>query len=80
MAAIKVYSTEYCPWCHKLKDYLKDKKIAFDAIDIGKDEKARNELFKKSGQLAVPQTEINGKIIVGFDRAAIDAEVAKMKK
>lgn len=69
---IKVYSTQTCPWCHKLKEFLKEKNIDFEDIDVSSDEKARNEMLKKSGQLGVPQIDINGKIIVGFDKEAIE--------
>lgn len=76
---IKVYSTETCPWCVRLKDYLKSKKIKFKEIDVSEDPAAANEMMEKSGQMGVPQIEINGKIIVGFDKEAIDEELAKIK-
>ena len=77
---IKVYTTPTCPWCHKLKDYLKEKGIKFTNIDVSSDEDAAAAMIEKSGQMGVPQTEINGRIIVGFDKDAIDAELAKIKK
>ena len=80
MAEIKVYSTPTCPWCVKLKEYLDEKKVKYKNIDVSVDQKAASEMVKKSGQMGVPQTEINGKIIVGFDKEAIDAELAKSKE
>lgn len=80
MAKIKVYSTPSCPWCYRLKDFLKEKKIKFEEIDVSKDHKAAQEMIKKSGQMGVPQIEINGKIIVGFDKEAIEKELEKIKK
>jgi glutaredoxin 3 len=77
--AVKVYSTEMCPWCHRLKDYLKSKGVEFEDFDVSTDEGAAQEMIDKSGQMGVPVLEINGKIIVGFDQDAIDAELAKMK-
>ena len=68
---IKVYSTSMCPWCIKLKEFLKEKNIEFENIDVGSDQKSAEEMVKKSGQMGVPVTEINGKIIVGFDKEAI---------
>lgn len=70
---VKVYSTTQCPWCYKLKDWLKENKIAFEEIDVGKDMKTAQEMIKKSGQMGVPVTEIGEEIIVGFD-------VEKLKK
>jgi len=67
-----VYSTPTCPHCNSLKDYLRKNQIHFRDIDVSKDQKMAQELVRKSGQQGVPQTEINGKIIVGFNRAKID--------
>ena len=67
-----VYSTPTCPHCNTLKDYLKRNNISFRDIDVSKDQKMAQELVKKSGQQGVPQTEINGKIIVGFNRSKIN--------
>ena len=67
-----VYSTPTCPHCNTLKDYLKRNQIPFRDVDVSKDQKMAQELVKKSGQQGVPQTEINGKIIVGFNRSKIN--------
>ena len=77
--AIKVYSTQTCPWCHRLKEYLQSKGVQFEDIDVSENEDAAQEIIEKSGQMGVPVLDINGKIIVGFDQAAIDAELVKMK-
>jgi len=77
MAKIKVYSTPTCPYCHMLKDFLKEKKIEFEDIDVAADQEAAKEMIKKSGQMGVPVTDINGKIIVGFDKGAIEKELEK---
>ena len=80
MTKIKVYSTPTCPWCQKVKEFLKEKKVDFKNIDVSEDTDAAKEMVEKSGQMGVPQIEINGKIIVGFDRDAIEAELEKLKK
>jgi glutaredoxin 3 len=80
ISKIKVYSTPTCPWCRMLKDYLKEKNIEFENVDVSIDSKAASDMVAKSGQMGVPQTEINGKMIVGFDREAIDEELAKIEK
>jgi len=75
MSKITVYSTPTCPWCYTLKDFLKEKNIKFEDIDVSKNQKKLEEMIRKSGQMGVPQIEINGKIIVGFDKAAIEKEL-----
>jgi glutaredoxin 3 len=62
-----VYTTKDCPWCKKTKEFFKVNKIKFREVDVGEDEKAAEEMIRKSGQQAVPVIDINGEIIVGFD-------------
>ena len=72
MANIIVYSTQTCPYCNMVKDYLKEKGVEFADIDVSQDHEKAQEMMSKSGQSGVPVVDINGKIIVGFNREAID--------
>ena len=74
---VKVYSTKTCPWCVKVKDFLRSKGVKFEDIDVGADAKAAQEMIQKSGQMGVPVSEINGKIIVGYDKEAIEEALAE---
>jgi glutaredoxin-like YruB-family protein len=67
-----VYTTPTCPHCTNLKNYLRRNQVPFRDVDVSKDQKMAQELVRKSGQQGVPQTEINGRIIVGFDKSKID--------
>lgn len=63
-----VYSAEWCPWCHKLTDFLKENDIKFEERDLDKDPKFGEELQQITGQGGVPVTVIDGKTaIIGFD-------------
>jgi glutaredoxin-like YruB-family protein len=77
---IKVYSTKTCPWCVRLKEFLKEKGVQFEEIDVSVDQEAAKEMMEKSGQMGVPQIEINGKMIVGFDKEKIEEELEKAGK
>jgi glutaredoxin-like YruB-family protein len=68
---VVVYSTPTCPYCIKTKQFLKDHNIDFEDFDVGEDPKKAEEMIQKSGQMGVPVLEINGKIIVGFDKEKI---------
>lgn len=68
---IKVYSTPTCPYCITLKQFLKEHNIEFEDIDVSQDQNALEEMVKKSGQLGVPVIDINGEIVVGFDKERI---------
>ena len=76
---IKIYSTPTCPFCYVLKNYLKEKGFEFEEIDISKETAKREELIKKTGLATLPVVEINGQLIVGFDKKKID-EILKIKK
>ncbi|MEW6328671.1 MAG: glutaredoxin domain-containing protein [Candidatus Micrarchaeota archaeon] len=70
---VKVYSTQSCPYCHMAKRFLDENKISYNDVDVGRDHAAAQEMVNKSGQMGVPVLDIDGKIIVGFDREAIKA-------
>ncbi len=67
-----VYSTPTCSWCRTIKDYFSKNSIRFRDIDVSRDQKAAEEMVKRSGQQGVPQTVIGGKVVIGFDKAKID--------
>jgi len=68
---VKVYTTPSCPYCYTLKEFLLEHNIQFEDIDISKDGKVRDEIIKKSEAIGAPILEIDGEIVVGFDRAKI---------
>lgn len=68
---VKVYSTPTCAYCFALKNFLKENDINFEDIDIAADNERREEMIKKSGQIQVPVLDINGEIIVGFNKEKI---------
>ena len=73
MANVKVYSTSTCPYCIRAKEYLKQKNIQFENIDVSINKAAIDEMVKLTGQMGVPVIVINGESIVGFDKQKIDS-------
>ena len=72
MKTVKVYSTSTCPYCVTVKEYLNEKGVEFEGIDVSSDQAAAQEMIEKSGQMGVPVIDIEGEIIVGFDKSKID--------
>ena len=72
---VKVYSTPTCPWCTVAKKYLTSKNVKYEDLDVSSNRDAAMEMVRKSGQRGVPVIDIDGKIIVGFDQASIDASI-----
>ena len=76
---VKMFTTPTCVYCATLKEFLKKYNIEFQEIDVAKDIEARKEMVEKSGQLGVPVTEINGQVVVGFNREKI-SELLNIKE
>lgn len=72
---IKVYSTPSCPYCIMAKKYLDSKKLKYEEVDVSKDKLAAGEMIGKSHQRGVPVMDIDGDIIVGFDKDKIDKAI-----
>ena len=72
---VKVFTTDNCPFCFTLKEFLETYNVKFEEINISKDKKAKEEIVeklrKKGIRGSVPILEINQEIIVGFDRNKI---------
>jgi glutaredoxin-like YruB-family protein len=78
MPKVRIFSTPACPYCVSLKQYLKENNIEFEDINAAADPAARDEMIEKSGQMGVPVAEIDGEIVIGFDKAKI-SELLKLK-
>jgi len=75
---IKVYSTPTCPYCHMAKQYLAENNIEFEDIDVSANQAAAQEMINKSGQMGVPVLDINGTIVIGFNKQKI-SELLKIQ-
>ena len=75
MAKVIVYSTSTCPYCVMAKQWLKEKKVEFDDINVGIDQAKAKEMIQKSGQMGVPVIDVDGDVIIGFDRPKIEASL-----
>ncbi len=76
MPKITVYSTPSCPYCIRLKDYLKQRGAEFTGIDVSADQAALDKMVSISGQMGVPVIDVDGKIVVGFDKEKIEKLLA----
>ncbi|MBM3251464.1 MAG: NrdH-redoxin [Candidatus Omnitrophica bacterium] len=72
MASVKVYSTPTCPYCIRAKAYLDEKDVQYENFDVSRDKAKLDEMIKLSGQMGVPVLDIDGNVVVGFDKERID--------
>ena len=80
MPKVKIFTTTTCPYCHALMDYLKQKKVEFEEVNLDKHPEAVRTAVDTCGQMGVPCTHItsdDGKeeAILGFDKARIDKAI-----
>ena len=68
MPKIKIYSTPTCVYCRMEKEWLKKNNIPYEDINVAADPQAAAEMIEKSGQMGTPVTDIDGLIIIGFDK------------
>lgn len=71
MPNVKVYSTPTCPYCKMVKQFLTEHQVTFEEVDVAANQSAAQEMVTKSGQMGVPVLDIDGQIVVGFDKGKI---------
>lgn len=71
MATITIYSTPTCHFCHMAKEWLTANNVPFTDYNVQADIEKRQEMVEKSGGMAVPVFDIDGEVIVGFDKPKI---------
>jgi glutaredoxin-like YruB-family protein len=76
---VTIYTTTHCPWCQKTKEFFKANNVKYTERNVEEDQKAAAEMVEKSGQMGVPVIDVNGTIIVGFNKPALEKEL-KLKK
>ena len=71
MKKVTIYSTPTCHYCNMAKDFFKENKIAYTEANVATDLAKRSEMVERSGQMGVPVIDIDGEIMVGFDKSAL---------
>ncbi len=76
---ITIYSAVWCAYCHAAKDYLDKLGVKYTDLDVEKDPANATASVEKSNQMGIPVIDIDGEIIVGFDKPKIDAALKSHK-
>lgn len=74
-----IYSAEWCAFCHAVKQYMDKLGVEYEVRDIERDHSFASESVEKSGQMGIPVIDIDGEIIVGFDKPKIDKALHNKK-
>ena len=70
--SVTLYSTPSCVYCRMAKDYFRQNGIAFTEYNVASDRAKADEMVRKSGQMGVPVIDVNGSVIIGFNKPEID--------
>ncbi len=71
---IKVFSSDSCGYCTKLKAYLDSRRVEYDVIDVSESRENYDKLVRVSGQTGIPVTVFDGgEVVIGFDKPRIDS-------
>ena len=76
-AKVKIYTTSACQYCVIAKEFFDNEGIKYEEVNVQENQDAAKEMVQKSGQMGVPVIEINGQIIVGFNKPAIMEALGK---
>jgi glutaredoxin-like YruB-family protein len=75
--AITIYTTPSCSYCNIAKNYFRENRVPFTEYDVSRDQRRADEMVRKSGQMGVPVIDINGRIIVGFNKPEIERSLRR---
>jgi len=65
---VTIYTTSTCPYCEMVKRFLQKNDVEYEEKNVANDQAAAKEMIEKSGQMGVPIIDINGEIVVGFNK------------
>ena len=68
MKNVTIYTTPSCVYCKMTKEFFKENNVEYSEKNVAEDAQAREDMIKKSGQMGVPVTDIDGELTVGFDK------------
>jgi len=75
--AVTIYTTPTCSYCTMAKNWFKENGIKYTEYNVARDLRKADEMVKKSGQMGVPVLDVNGRIIVGFDKPKIESALRR---
>jgi len=80
MAQVKIYTTPTCAYCKIAKEYFKKSNIEYEEYNVAEDAEKRQDMFEKTGQMGVPVIEIDGQVVIGFDKSKVEELLEETSK
>jgi glutaredoxin 3 len=76
---VRLFIKPFCGWCHEAIDWLEDRGIPFETLDVTSDRAARNEMFELTGQTLAPVIEVDGEVLADFDTDQLEVFWKKLE-
>lgn len=76
---VVMYTTQWCPYCKKAKQYLKDNQIAFEERDIEQGGEQVSALFQSIDAPGIPKIVVGDKVIIGFNQPVLQQELKQQQ-
>jgi glutaredoxin len=73
LKTVRLFIKPYCPWCHRAMDWLNERGIQYEKLDVIADSKAFTEMVNLSGQRFVPTLQVDGKVLADFGPEELEA-------
>jgi glutaredoxin 3 len=77
---VRLFVKPYCGWCHEAQDWLEEREIQFETLDVTSDRAAREEMVELSGQTLAPVIEVDGEVLADFDTGQLEVFWKKLEK
>src|SRR6188768_1189825 len=69
---IRLFVKPFCGWCHEAKDWLDERGLAYEELDVTSDRAAFQEMRELSGQTLAPVIEVDGEVLADFDTGQLE--------
>jgi glutaredoxin 3 len=80
MSTIKVYTTEPCSFCRRVKGLLSSRGLEFEEVNLARDPEGRIELARSTGMMTFPQVVVGDHLVGGFNEVVAAAESGRLEE
>ncbi len=77
---VRLFVKPFCGWCHEAQDWLEERGVQFETLDVMSDRAARQEMLELSGQTLAPVIEVDGEVLADFDTDQLEEFWKKLEK
>ena len=63
---VRLFIKPFCGWCHEAIDWLDQRGVAYEKLDVTSDRNAWREMERLSGQTLAPVIEVDGEVLADF--------------